>query len=74
MKQWITKDTYHITKAEIDMSVTLTPADLSIPEEEREIPMDISIIYSEYNHNKPISIVLPLEAEEALEVPMHWDF
>lgn len=70
VKQWIAKDTYFITKAEIDMAVTLTPEDMGFPEEEGEVTMDIGMTYLEYNHNQPVSIVLPPEAEEAIEVPM----
>lgn len=68
VKQWIEKDTYFLTKAEIDMNVEMTPEIIGYPEEEGIITMDMAIRLLAYNYNKPISIVLPLEAEEALEV------
>ena len=69
VKQWVAKDTYFLTKAEVDMAMELTAEAMGFPEE-GEITMDIGMIYLEYNHNQPISIELPPEAEEAIEVPM----
>jgi len=68
VKQWIAKDTYFITKAEIDMVMELTPEDLGFPEEEGEMTMNITMSYLAYNHNQPISIELPPEAEEAISL------
>jgi len=34
------------------------------------ITMDITIDLMVYNYNQPVSIILPQEAEEALEMPM----
>ena len=68
VKQWVAKDTYFLTKAEIDMAVELTPEDMGFPEEEGIMTMDIAMDFLAYNYNQPVSIVLPPEAEEA--VPM----
>jgi len=68
VKQWVAKDTYFITKAEIDMVMELTPEDLGFPEEEGEMTMNITMSYLAYNHNQPISIELPPEAEEAISL------
>jgi len=68
VKQWIAKDTYLLTKAEIAMTMELTPEAMGYPEEEGEIAMDISISLLVYDYNQPISIVLPPEAEEALDL------
>jgi len=69
MKQWIAKDTYLLTKVAIDMAVELTPEALGFPEEEGLMTMDIFIVLLAYDYNQPVSIVLPPEAEEAVEVP-----
>lgn len=69
VKQWVAKDTYLLTKAEIDMAVELTPEALGSPEEEGVLTMDITMNLLAYNYNQPVSIVLPPEAEEAIEVP-----
>lgn len=68
VKQWIAKDTYFLTKAEMDMVVELTPEAMGFPEEEGVLTMDIAISLLAYNYNQPVSIVLPPEAEEALDV------
>ncbi|GAH86292.1 unnamed protein product, partial [marine sediment metagenome] len=68
VKQWVAKDTYFITKAEIDMVMELTPEAMGFPEEEGEMTMNITMTLLAYDYNKPISIELPPEAEEALDV------
>jgi len=70
MKQWIEKDTYFLAKAEIEMALELTPEASGSPEEQGLITMDITIDLMVYNYNQPVSIILPQEAEEALEMPM----
>ena len=68
VKQWIAKDTYFLTKAEIDMTIEMTPEAMGIPEE-GVLNMDISLDLLCYNYNQPVSIVLPPEAEGAVEIP-----
>jgi hypothetical protein len=70
VKQWVAKDTYFITKSEIDMIIELTPEALGSPEEEGVMTMDITMDLLAYNYNQPVSIVLPPGAEEAVEVPL----
>jgi len=72
VKQWISKDTYFLIKAEIDMvfvSTELTAEAMGL-QEGVSLPTYISIVLLSYNYNQPVSIVLPPEAEEAIEVPM----
>lgn len=68
VKQWIAKDTYFLMKAEIDMSVELTPEAMGYPEEEGAMTMNIKMSLLCYNYNQPVSIVLPPEAEEATDM------
>jgi len=68
VKQWIAKDTYLLIKAEIGVAMELTPEAMGYPEEEGEMTMDISMSLLVYDYNQPVSIVLPLEAEEALDL------
>ena len=70
VKYWIAKDTYFLTKSEVDMAVELTPEAMGYPEEEGVITMDIAGSLLAYDYNQPVSIELPEEAEEAIEVPM----
>ena len=71
VKQWVAKDTYFLTKVEMYMAMELTPEALGFPEEEGLMTMDITMNLLAYNYNQPVSIELPLEAEEALEVPIY---
>lgn len=68
VKQWVAKDTYFLTKAEIDMVMELTPGAMGFPEEEGEMTMNIAMTLLAYDYNKPVSIELPTEAEEALDL------
>ncbi len=69
VKQWIAKDTYFLMRVEIDMAVESTPELMGYPGEEGEMSIDITFSFLAYNYNQPVSIVLPPEAEEAIEVP-----
>jgi len=64
IKQWVAKDTYFLMKAEVDISTE------SSPEEPGPPAMDIAMVLLSYNYNEPVSIELPPEAEEAVEMPM----
>ena len=74
VKQWVAKDTYFITKAEIDMVMELTPEAMGFPEEEGEMTMNITISYLAYDYNEPVSIELPPEALEALDVTWEQEY
>lgn len=52
------------------MALELNPEALGSPEEQGLMTMDITIDLMVYNYNQPVSIILPQEAEEALEMPM----
>ncbi len=69
VKQWIAKDTYFLMKAEIDMAMESTPEVMDYLGEEGEMTIDLTMSLLAYNYNQPVSIVLPPEAEEAIEVP-----
>ncbi len=71
VKQWVAKDTYFLTKVEMYMAIELTPEALGYPEEEGLMTMDITMNLLAYNYNQPVSIELPPEAEEAVEVPIY---
>lgn len=63
VKQWVTKDAYFLTKSEIDISMELTPEVMGVVGGEGMMIMDITLSLLIYDHNQPISIVLPPEAE-----------
>ena len=66
VKQWITKDTYFLMKAEINMTIESTPELMDYLGEEGEMILDITINFQAYNYNQPVTIKLPPEAEEAI--------
>jgi len=69
VQQWIARDTYFLMKAEIDMAIETTPELMDYLGEEEEISLDITISFLAYNYNQPVTIVVPQEALEAIEVP-----
>jgi hypothetical protein len=69
VKQWVAKDTYFMTKAEIDMTLEITPEAMGQPGESGILTMDITSNVRAYDYNQPVSIVLPPEAEAAIETP-----
>jgi len=70
VKQWISKDTFFLTKMEMDMTMHLTPEAMGYPDEEGEVAMNITMDMLAYDYNKSVSIVLPPEAEDAVEMSM----
>jgi hypothetical protein len=70
VKQWIAKDTYLLAKAEIDIEMEFTPEALGFPDEEGELTMNATLTILVYDYNQPVSIELPPEAEDAVEMPM----
>lgn len=67
VKQWVAKDTYYLTKVEMDMAIELTAEAMRI--EEGEMSADITMTLFIYDYNEPVSVVLPSEAEGAIGIP-----
>ncbi len=60
--EWIAKDTYFVLKAEATMEMTMSPD----TEEEAKVAMDYTMTF--YDYNEPVTIVLPPEAEAAIDI------
>jgi hypothetical protein len=67
---YIDKDTYFLVRSSFDMSLEMTPEDLGYPEEEGLMIMDIMMDMLMFDYNLPVSIELPPEAEDAIEMPL----
>lgn len=67
VKQWVAKDSYLLVRAVTELSLALTPELMGAPEEVGKATMDITMDLLLRDHNRPVSIVLPPEAEEAEE-------
>jgi len=63
MTEWIAKDTKFVMKAEAAMDMTTTSPDT---EEEAKVVMDYELVF--YDYNVPVTIVLPPEAEGAMDL------
>lgn len=68
VKQWVSTETFMITRVLIDMSMELTPKDMGVPDEDGILRMDIIMYLLVHDYNQPVSIELPPGAENAVEV------
>lgn len=69
VKEWIAKDSYLLTKVEIEMVLEMSPSDVGAAEDDFDkMTMDIKIVESFYDYNEPVSIELPQEALDAEEI------
>ncbi len=62
LTEWIAKDTMFVMKTEAAMDMTMNPD----TEEEANVAMDYTMTF--YDHNVPVTIVLPPEAESAVDI------
>jgi outer membrane lipoprotein-sorting protein len=69
-KYWIAKDTYYIVKGEVAFNMVITPEAMGEPDEEGSVTMDVTMAMKMFNYGQPVSIVLPPEAEDAVEESM----
>ncbi|NAT11444.1 hypothetical protein C4E22_07920 [ANME-1 cluster archaeon AG-394-G06] len=62
MTEWIAKDTKFVMKSEAAVDMTISPD----TEEEAKVAMDYTMTF--YDYNVPVTIVLPPEAENAMDI------
>ncbi len=62
MTEWIAKDTKFVMKSVVAMDMTISPD----TEEEAKVAMDYEMVF--YDHNVLVTIVLPPEAEDAIDI------
>jgi outer membrane lipoprotein-sorting protein len=72
VKQWIAKDTLFLTKVNIQITILVTSEAMGMPEEEGEMSMSIVMDMLAHDYNEPVSIELPAEARNAIEIPLDW--
>ncbi len=68
LTEWIAKDTYFVMQAEATLDMAVTDPDT---EEETAIAIDFNIRL--YDYNVPVTIVLPPEAEAAIDISNLFD-
>jgi hypothetical protein len=70
IKEWIAKDSSLFVKAEVHMAIEVSPEDVGATAEDFEkLTMDMDIGMAAHDYNEPVSIELPPEALDALEIP-----
>ncbi len=66
---WISRDTGLMLKMDAKMRMDMSSDMFDEGEDFGKMTMDITMTMNLYDHNKPVSIVLPPEAENAMEMP-----
>jgi len=71
IREWIAKDSSLFVKAEVHMVMQVSPEDVGATAEDFEnLTMDINMGMAAQDYNEPVSIQLPPEAADALEIPV----
>ncbi len=68
VKQWVAKDTYYLMKAEIDMTMSMPAETAGLSGEEGDVEFEITVTLMAHDYNRPVSIELPAEAEDAIDM------
>jgi hypothetical protein len=69
IREWVAQDSLFLTKSTAEFLIEVTPADVgAAPEDFDKMTMDLSTVMMVYGYNQPVSIELPAEALEALEI------
>ena len=71
IKEWIAKDSYLPAKADLSLTLEISPKDVGATEadfDKMTMSMDGEVKY--YDYNKPLSIELPAAAANAPEIPL----
>ena len=61
------KDIYYMVRGDVIINIEITPEAMGVFDEEGSVSMGITMSVLMFNHDKPVSIVLPPEAEDAIE-------
>ncbi|MGD9115852.1 MAG: hypothetical protein PVJ61_01530 [Dehalococcoidia bacterium] len=69
VKQWLSKDSFHLIKTEIALFMELTPGDVGATSEDfDEATLDMSMIMRFYDYNQSFTIELPAAALDAEDI------
>jgi hypothetical protein len=70
VKYWIAKETYYLMKSDMVINMDVLPEELGLSDEQGSLSMEINIQMLMFNYNETAPIVLPPEAENAVEKPI----
>jgi hypothetical protein len=65
---WVAKDTYLPMKAEVEMIMEFTAEEMGAPEEDGRAAVDLFMSVLIFNYNQPVSVEVPPEAENAIDI------
>jgi hypothetical protein len=66
-KLWVAKDSYLPMKVEVEVTMEFTAEEMGSPDE-GEVAADLFMSMLIFNYNQPVSIELPPEAENAIDI------
>ena len=68
---WVTRDTGLLKKMDAKMVMKMNASDFGDEDTDFEkMTMDMTLTMRIYDHNVPVTITLPPEAEDAMEMPI----
>jgi hypothetical protein len=71
VKEWIARDSYLLTKAEVNILMEMRPADVGATASDfTKMTIDMNVGVKVYDYNQPVTITLPPEALDAPEMPV----
>lgn len=68
VRQWVAKDTYYLMKAEITMAMSAPLGTTGVSGAESDVDVEMSVSITMHDYNVPVSIELPAEAEDAIDI------
>lgn len=68
VRQWVAKDTYYLMKAEITMAMSAPLGTAGVSGTESDVDVEMSVSITMHDYNVPVSIELPEEAEDAIDM------
>jgi uncharacterized tellurite resistance protein B-like protein len=71
VKEWLAKDNYQLQRTEVKIVMEMSPEDVGATSDDFDkMTIDMKMSMRFYAYNQPFSVVLPPEAETAVEVPI----
>jgi uncharacterized tellurite resistance protein B-like protein len=71
VKEWLAKDNYRLQRTEVKIVMEVSPEDVGATSADfSKMTIDMNMNMRFYAYNQPFSVVLPPEAENAVEVPI----
>ncbi len=66
-RQWVAKDTFYLMKAEMTMAMSAPLGTTGVSGAVSDVDVEMSVSMTMHDYNRPVSIELPEEAEDAID-------